>query len=73
MELVRKQTYITTEQDRAVKRLARREGVTEAEIVRRALESWLSGRGMQEGTDPFAGMIGIFDGPVVIDHDDIYK
>jgi hypothetical protein len=40
MEMVRKQTYITLAQDRAVKRLAQRLGTTEAELLRRALDSF---------------------------------
>ena len=38
MTMVRKQVYISREQDDALKRTARRLGVTEAEVVRRALE-----------------------------------
>ena len=38
MELVRKQTYITPAQDRAVKRLAQQQGTTEADILRKALD-----------------------------------
>jgi len=38
MELVRKQTYITPAQDRAVKRLAQLQGTTEADILRKALD-----------------------------------
>lgn len=37
-ELVRKQVYITEEQDRLLKRAARLEGRPEAEIVRSALD-----------------------------------
>lgn len=54
MDLVRKQTYITPEQDRAMKRLARRHGVTEAEVVRRALDRWLSAEEAAGRDDPFA-------------------
>ena len=42
MELVRKQTYITSAQDRAVKLLAQRQGTTEAEILRNALDKFLA-------------------------------
>ena len=72
MELIRKQTYITPEQDRALKRLAQRYGTTEAEIVRRALDDWLRREGLREGEDPFASLIGFVDGPSEVDHDDIY-
>ena len=37
--MVRKQLYITRSQDRALKRRARELGVTEAEIVRRAIDA----------------------------------
>ena len=40
MELVRKQTYITPAQDRAVKLLAQRQGTTEAEILRQKCRRW---------------------------------
>jgi len=71
MELVRKQTYITPEQDRAVKRLAARYHTTEVEIVRRALESWLHREDARMSEDPFASLIGFVEGPAQIDHDDI--
>ncbi len=45
MELVRKQTYITPTQDRAVKRLAQQQGTTEAEILRKALDQFLAKEG----------------------------
>lgn len=73
MELIRKQTYITPEQDRAMKRLAEQYHVTEAEIVRRALESWLHREHAQMSEDPFAPLIGIVEGPAEIDHNDIYR
>jgi hypothetical protein len=73
MELIRKQTYITPAQDRAMKRLARLQGTTEAEILRRALDLLLSKEGIVETEDPFAGLIGMFEGPSEADHDDIYR
>lgn len=39
MRMVRKQVYITTEQDERLKRLARDMGVTEADLLRRALDA----------------------------------
>ena len=36
--MVRKQVYITTEQDKLLKRRAKALGVTEAEVVRRGIE-----------------------------------
>jgi len=63
MELVRKQTYITPAQDK---------GITEAEILRKALDQFLVVAGIVENEDPFAELIGMFEGPVEVDHDDIY-
>ncbi len=73
MELVRKQTYITPYQDRAVKRLAQLQGTTEAEILRRAVDLLLAREGILETQDPFVDLIGMFEGPVEVDHDDIYR
>ena len=73
MELVRKQTYITPAQDRAVKRLAQQQGTTEADILRKALDVFLAREGITETEDPFAGLIGLFSGPSEADHDDIYR
>lgn len=73
MELVRKQTYITPAQDRAVKRLAQQQGTTEAEILRKALDQFLAREGIVEAQDPFADLIGMFEGPAEVEHDDIYR
>ena len=73
MELVRKQTYITPAQDRAVKRLAHQQGITEAEILRKALDQFLAREGIIATQDPFAELIGMFDGLSEVDHDDIYQ
>ncbi len=73
MELVRKQTYITPAQDRAVKRLAHQQGITEAEILRKALDQFLAREGIIETQDPFAELIGMFEGLSEVDHDDIYQ
>ena len=73
MDFVRKQTYITPAQDQAVKQQAARYHTTEAEIVRRALDEWLTRERARQGDDPFAALIGFFDGPAEVDHDDIYR
>lgn len=73
MELVRKQTYITPSQDRAVKQLAQRQGTTEADILRKALDQFLIREGIGESRDPFADLIGMFEGPSEVNHDDIYR
>ncbi len=73
MELIPKQTYITLDQDEAVKQLAQRQGTTEAEILRKAIDQFLAWEGIKEIEDPFADMIGMVEGPVEVDHDDIYR
>ncbi|MGI8826810.1 MAG: hypothetical protein ACR2JC_14395 [Chloroflexota bacterium] len=73
MDMIRKQTYITVEQDRRLKEAAGRYQTTEAEVLRRALDGWLSGDSAHAGLDPFAGLIGFVDGPAEVDHDDIYR
>ena len=73
MELVRKQTYITMAQERAIKRLARQQGTTEADILRRALDEFLIRKNIVETQDPFADLIGMVSGPTEVDHDDIYR
>jgi hypothetical protein len=72
MDLVHKQIYITPAQDRAVKRLAQQQGTTEADILRKALDQFLVKEGIIETDDPFAELIGMFEGPSEVDHDDIY-
>jgi len=73
MELICKQTYITPAQDRAVKLLAQRQGTTEAEILRQAIDQFLIRHGIGETQDPFADLIGMFEGPSEADHNDIYR
>ena len=41
-KMVRKQLYLTIEQDRALKHYARQKGLSEAEVVREALDRHLS-------------------------------
>lgn len=42
--MVRKGCYITREQDQALKREAKLLGISEAELIRRAIDSWLGSR-----------------------------
>lgn len=72
MTMIRKQFYVTAEQDRAVKRLARRYRTTQAGIIRRALDDWLRREEAHDGEIPFAALIGFVDGPGNIDHNAIY-
>ncbi len=41
IQMIRKQLYITREQDRALKKYAREQGASEAEVVREALDRHL--------------------------------
>jgi len=60
-KLVRKQTYITPAQDKALKRVAGRGARTEADVIREALEQYLR---TQEGPrrDPLLEIVGIASG-----------
>lgn len=73
MELIRKQMYITSAQNRAIKRLAQQQGITEAEVLRQALELFLTREGIRENEDAFADLIGLFSGTSEVDHDNIYS
>ncbi|MEL6611069.1 MAG: hypothetical protein AAFQ53_03150, partial [Bacteroidota bacterium] len=48
--LVRKQLSVTADQDRALKRRSRELGVSEAELVRRALDAALAPKDRVSGT-----------------------
>ncbi len=54
--MIRKQLYITAEQDRALKVQSRALGVSEAELVRRALDHTLAGDGAT-GAPPVHGAL----------------
>ncbi len=73
MKLVRKQIYITPSQDRGIKQLAMQQGITESAILRRALDQFLAREGIMEMQDPFTDLIGMFEGPLEVNHDDIYR
>jgi hypothetical protein len=73
MELIRKQTYITPEQDAALKKMAADEGTTEAEVLRRALDAWLDAAEGRTAADPLRRLVGFVDVSTgSVDHDDIY-
>jgi hypothetical protein len=73
MELIRKQTYITPEQEAALKRVAAHERVTESELLRRALDAWLETIENGQEADPLRRLVGFVDVPISsVDHDDIY-
>ncbi len=73
MKLVHKQIYITSSQDRGIKQLAMQQGMTESAILRKALDQFLAREGIMEMQDPFADLIGMFEGPSEVNHDDIYS
>jgi len=58
--MVRKQTYITVDLDKRLKRWARKTNSSEARIIRDALEVYLGGREYRE--DPLYRVIGIAEG-----------
>ena len=57
--MIRKQTYISNHQNKVLKRKAIRERTTEAEIIRRAIDSYLKNEMVEE--DPLLELIGIAD------------
>lgn len=71
--MIRKQVYLTTEQDRALKRLAYQLGSTESLILRDALDRYFSAKELESGDDPLRDLIGLFNGPEEVDHDDVYE
>jgi hypothetical protein len=73
VDTVRKQTYITPEQDRRLKEMAAANRTTEADILRRALQQWLDSHAVRSDDDPFGRLIGVVSGPRDVDHDDIYE
>ena len=53
-KMVRKQIYIAPHHDRALKRLAESRGVSEAEIIRQAIDGQLGGARQSWTSDPEA-------------------
>jgi hypothetical protein len=72
LKFVRKQIYITPSQDRGMKQLAIQQGTSESAILRKALDQFLAREGIMEMQDPFADLIGMFEGPSRVNHNDIY-
>ena len=75
MPLKRKQIYLDRASDRKIRSLARATGLSEAEHIRRAVSSYVSGMPVREtGKSPLLAMIGLCDtetGPndAAVDHD----
>lgn len=66
--MIRKQTYILPEQDRMLKALARMKQVTEAELIREALEQFLRREEANAENNPLLKIVGIGgDGPGPVD------
>lgn len=59
--MVRKQLYITDELERALKRRAKEEGVSEAELTRRALDQMLHGEGHSGGSQAHRALQQVLD------------
>ena len=55
-----------------MKQLAQKQGVSESAILREALEQLLARKGIMEMHDPFADLIGMFEGPSQVNHDAVY-
>jgi hypothetical protein len=74
MELIRKQTYLTSTQDRALKDAAARQGTTESHVLREIVDAWMETEHVAKDEDPLRRLIGFVDVPVEeADHDDIYR
>lgn len=56
--VIRKQTYLTPELDRAVKTLSRTRGVSEAEIIQRAVADFVERTQAYTTGDPFDELVG---------------
>jgi hypothetical protein len=53
-KMVRKQIYIQDRQERLLRRIAETRGVSQAEVVRQAIEGQAAGPGSAAGTNPIA-------------------
>ncbi|OAT79797.1 hypothetical protein [Desulfotomaculum copahuensis] len=76
MDLVRKQVYISTDMDKTMKRICSTKKLSESEIMRRALETYLKEHGIKNEGDPILKTVGIGasegHGTGSVDHDEIY-
>ena len=57
--MVRKQTYILPEQNRELKELAKAKRVTEAEVIREALDHFIECEKKRCGSNPLLGIVGL--------------
>lgn len=58
MELVKKQVYLTPAQDLAIRQRAHTAGISESEVVRRALETFFLNTKEGEKENAFTSLIG---------------
>ena len=73
MNLIRKHIYVTSAQNTAIKQLAIQQGTSESAILRKALDHFLAREGVLAMQSPFADLVGTFEGPSKVNHDDIYR
>jgi len=59
----RKQIYLEDEQEAAIKRLAARRGVSEAHVIREAMDEYLRAIPAPEAGNLFLSLAGIVDAP----------
>lgn len=60
--MVRKQTYLLPEQDRELKELAKVKRVTEAEVIREALDHFIKSEKKRWVSNPLLGIVGLCSG-----------
>jgi hypothetical protein len=76
VKLVRKQTYLTKEQDLMIKKLAHSRGISEAEVLRSAIDRYLKEAGLMPYRDPLRDIVGMVRtgvGTGSTNHDAIYS
>ncbi|KKM10613.1 hypothetical protein SY88_13200 [Clostridiales bacterium PH28_bin88] len=59
-KMVRKQVYLPSVQEQKLKKFARKNSVTEAEIFRRAIDNYIQEDPLEE--DPLLELFGCYDG-----------
>ena len=71
MTMERKQIYLATGSDARLKKLAKRKGVSEASLIREAVDQYLakaeSETAEDEGRDPLLRLVGLYQGAAPAD------